>query len=71
MRREILKRDGYTCQATGVALVGRIGEPNSPIVDHILEHKGDPALFWDRENLRAVCKSWHDSEKQRQERARA
>ena len=70
LRREVLKRDGYTCQQTGVALIGEAPAPDSPVVDHIREHKGDPVLFWDAENLQAVSKQWHDREKQRQERAR-
>lgn len=57
------------CQQTGVALVGRHPKPNSPVVDHITPHRGDPELFWDEANLQAVAKGWHDSEKQRQERA--
>jgi 5-methylcytosine-specific restriction protein A len=28
-------------------------------VDHILPHQGDPALFWDRANLMALCKQCH------------
>lgn len=64
LRAEVLKRDGYVCQATGVALVGRHPADNAPVVDHIRPHRGDPDLFWDPRNLRAVAKSWHDREKQ-------
>ena len=32
-------------------------------VDHIKEHKGDVALFYDRDNLQALCKQCHDSAK--------
>lgn len=28
-------------------------------VDHIVRHNGDPALFWERANLQAMCKSCH------------
>jgi len=28
-------------------------------VDHIIDHKGDQALFWDKENWQALCKSCH------------
>lgn len=70
LRLQILDRDGWTCRQTGVPLVGPKDAPDSPVVDHIQEHKGDSALFWDPENLQAVSKAWHDSEKQRQERAR-
>jgi 5-methylcytosine-specific restriction protein A len=33
----------------------------SAIVDHIVPHKGDATLFWDRSNWRAICKRHHDS----------
>jgi 5-methylcytosine-specific restriction protein A len=32
----------------------------STVVDHIKAHKGDPKLFWDPTNHRAVCKPHHD-----------
>ena len=69
LRREILKRDGYTCQATGVMLSGRHPAPNSPVVDHRQPHRGDLVLFWNPENLWSVSKAYHDGEKQRQERS--
>lgn len=71
LRRKVLARDGYTCRQTGVALVGKAPAPDSPVVDHIRPHRGDPALFWAEDNLQAVSKAWHDSEKQREERAGA
>lgn len=37
------------------------------VVDHILPHRGDAALFWDRANLQSVCKLCHDSAKKRKE----
>lgn len=69
LRRRILKRDLYTCQQTGVLLIGKHPEPNSPIVDHIKPHRGDPALFWDESNLQALSKAYHDSIKQAEEQA--
>ncbi len=30
------------------------------VVDHIRAHKGDPSLFWEPTNHRAVCKRHHD-----------
>lgn len=71
LRLEILKAAGYTCAQTGVALVGAPGAPNSPVIDHVKEHKGDPDLFWDPANLQAVSKEYHDREKQRLERQAA
>ena len=34
------------------------------VCDHVIEHKGDPILFWDEENLQSLCKRHHDSDKQ-------
>lgn len=30
------------------------------VVDHIIPHKGDQRLFWDRSNWQVLCKSCHD-----------
>lgn len=30
------------------------------VVDHIVPHKGNLELFWDENNLQALCKSCHD-----------
>jgi 5-methylcytosine-specific restriction protein A len=67
LRLEVLTRDLYTCQKTGVLLTGKAGEPHSPVVDHIIPHKGDERLFWDPANLQAVSKEYHDGEKRSQE----
>jgi 5-methylcytosine-specific restriction protein A len=34
------------------------------VVDHILPHRGDEALFWAESNLQTVSKTYHDKEKQ-------
>lgn len=68
LRQAVLMRDEWRCQATGVLLVGKAPAPDSPVVDHITPHRGDPALFWDIDNLQSVAKSWHDSTKQSLER---
>jgi hypothetical protein len=39
----------------------------STVADHIKEHKGDEQLFFDRDNLQALCKTCHDSAKQLKE----
>ncbi|MHC1547788.1 HNH endonuclease [Phyllobacterium sp. K27] len=70
LRKQILIRDCYTCQKTGVLLVGAAREPNSPVVDHIISHGGDETLFFDPSNLQAVSKEWHDSQKQREDQQR-
>lgn len=33
------------------------------VVDHVLPHKGNEALFWDESNWQALSKSCHDSRK--------
>ena len=40
------------------------------VVDHIIAHKGDVALFWDRGNWQSLCKRHHDREKHSVERGR-
>ncbi|MGE0363355.1 MAG: HNH endonuclease [Vicinamibacterales bacterium] len=36
-------------------------------VDHTTPHRGNPALFWDRRNLRALCHACHSRKTQRGE----
>ncbi|NVO55099.1 HNH endonuclease [Rhodobacteraceae bacterium B1Z28] len=38
------------------------------LVDHIIAHRGDMRLFWDRSNWQPLCTSCHSRHKQRQER---
>lgn len=33
------------------------------VVDHIVPHKGDQALFWDAGNWQSLCKAHHDGDK--------
>jgi 5-methylcytosine-specific restriction protein A len=33
---------------------------NATVVDHIIPHKGDPELMWDRGNHQSLCKRHHD-----------
>lgn len=33
------------------------------VVDHIIPHKGDQALFWDSGNWQSLCKEHHDGDK--------
>ena len=37
-------------------------------VDHIIPHRGDDRLFWDRNNWQPLCAHHHNSTKQRLER---
>jgi len=41
------------------------------VVDHIQPHRGDMALFWNRDNWQSLCKQCHDSHKQRLEKSGA
>ncbi|MBL4767661.1 MAG: HNH endonuclease [Rhodobacteraceae bacterium] len=68
LRLKILARDDGQCQQTGVLLVGKHPAANSAVVDHKIPPRGDVDLFWDEDNLQAVCKSWHDGEKQSREK---
>jgi 5-methylcytosine-specific restriction protein A len=49
------------CEARGVVELAEV-------VDHKVPHRGDMALFWNRDNWQALSKRCHDSEKARQER---
>lgn len=61
LRLKVLERDGYICQRSGVVCSGVSPEPNSPVVNHRIPHRGDPALFWDETNLETVTKQVHDT----------
>lgn len=67
LRLDVFETALYVCQQTGVLLHGGAHAPNSPVCDHIREHKGDLDLFWDINNLQCVSKQWHDSVKQRED----
>ena len=45
--------------------VGRLQAAH--VVDHVTPHKGDLDLFWNRSNWQSLCKTCHDSAKQRAE----
>lgn len=37
------------------------------VVDHIVPHRGDKALFWDSNNWQSLCKLHHDSKTARED----
>ena len=39
----------------------------SEVVDHRIPHKGDRVLFYDADNLQALCKPLHDSKTARED----
>ena len=43
------------------------GEP-ATVVDHVIPHKGDVRIFWDRKNWQPLCTHHHNSLKQSHER---
>ncbi len=66
LRWQVLLRDRFTCQMCCV-IEGRKGQL---VADHKHPHRGDEGLFWDPDNLQCLCKTCHDSTKQRIDRAR-
>lgn len=55
LRWHILKRDGFCCRICGVMHT----DTSQLEADHIIPHKGDAKLFWDKGNLWCVCSSCH------------
>jgi 5-methylcytosine-specific restriction endonuclease McrA len=51
LRLRALRRDGFACRECGAA--GRLE------VDHITPHRGDPALFFEINNLQTLCAPCH------------
>ena len=37
------------------------------VVDHIVPHRGDQKMFWDRSNWQALCKRCHDRKTRRED----
>lgn len=67
LRWSVLVRDLFTCQ-----MCRRVEADTSRLVgDHKVAHRGDRALFFDDANVWCLCKTCHDSTKQREERAAA
>lgn len=68
LRHEVFLRDSYRCQRSGELATGRYPAPHSPVANHKIPHRGDPALFWDINNLETVTKAVHDGLIQAEER---
>lgn len=60
LRLEVFERDGYICQRTGIICAGKHPASGSPTANHKIPHRGDPALFWDPNNVETVTKEVHD-----------
>lgn len=80
MPRPSARERGYTTEWDKASAAFRVENPRcamclkrgklsrSRVVDHIIPHKGDMALFWDAQNWQALCVSCHSSLKQQIER---
>ncbi|WP_313760181.1 HNH endonuclease [Rhizobium sp.] len=68
LRLQTFERDLYFCQRSGELCSGTGNDPNSPVANHKVPHRGDPALFWDINNIETVTKRIHDSLIQAEER---
>jgi len=72
IRAKRLQRDGWQCRMCKAMLgTGRKsddGPVRAAVVDHVIPHKGDRALFFNTDNTQALCKECHDTRKQRAER---
>jgi len=63
LRDRTLLRDGYRCQrkGCGVMLTRGRSHPRSAVVHHVDAHKGNRELFYDINNLQAVCWQCHST----------
>jgi 5-methylcytosine-specific restriction protein A len=53
LRRQVLLESAHRCATQGCAA-------KASVVDHIRPHRGESDLFFDRDNLQAMCKPCHD-----------
>jgi len=66
LRIQAFIRDGYICHWCGKHCPESKSHPHHAVADHIIDHKGNRALFFDLGNIRTVGKSCHDRHSQRQ-----
>lgn len=64
--REGFLRSHPLCQCDE-CLEGKLRLRKADVVDHITPHKGDMALFWDRNNWQAMAKECHDKKTARED----
>lgn len=61
-------RAGYLLKHPLCVYCAKLGKVTAAsVVDHIEPHRGDMALFWQRENWQSLCASCHNSAKAKQE----
>lgn len=63
LRWSVLVDELFTCRRCGF-----VGESAMMVADHDKPHRGDRALFFDRQNLQCLCADCHNRDKQREER---
>jgi len=64
LRWKVIEEAHFTC-----SMCGRLeGNTRELVADHIIPHKGNEELFWDRGNLQCLCRHCHDTVKKRMER---
>lgn len=59
LRWMVLVQAAFTC-----AKCAAVSEGAGLVADHVMPHRGNAALFWNRDNLQCLCKHCHDSIKQ-------
>lgn len=61
-------RQGYLAHHPLCAECQRHGRITpATVVDHMIPHKGDKKLFWDRDNWQPLCKACHDAKTARED----
>lgn len=65
MRWQVLVDACFTCARCGKFE----GKTSKLVADHRRPHRGNPDLFWDRQNLQCLCSECHDGAKRQEERA--
>lgn len=68
LRQEHLRKEPLCRRCNELGRVNGGSRKAPLVVDHIVPHRGDRALFFDPSNLQTLCKAHHDSVKQREEK---
>lgn len=65
LRWQVLVEAMFRCSRCG----NTMAQSKDLVADHKVPHRGRPDLFWDRNNLVCMCKTCHDTIKQREEQS--
>ena len=63
LRLSVLVASDFTCVRCKT-----VADSPGLVADHIKPHRGNAAMFWNRQNLQCLCTHCHSSLKQREER---